>query len=92
MDAEAGHFRRYRKSDLEALLSASGFRITASRYFNFVGFWGWLFNKYLQSGVDSQATNTQVRIFDRCVWLFRLFDLLTFICGQSVIVVGEKPE
>jgi SAM-dependent methyltransferase len=91
IDTEAGHFRRYTKKNLAALLSSAGFEICTARYFNFIGFWGWLFNKYFKSGVDSPATNLQVRLFDTCVWLFKCLDIFSFCCGQSVIVVGEKP-
>ena len=91
IDSEAGHFRRYTRENLTGLLESAGFKIRAARYFNFAGFWGWLFNKYFKSGVDSPATNFQVMLFDRCVWLLRLFDIFSFLCGQSVIAVGEKP-
>lgn len=91
MDREAGHFRRYLKKDLRNLLHNNGFAIISADYFNFAGFWGWLLNKYLKSGVDSEATNAQVMAFDRCVWLFKLFEPFSFCCGQSVIVAGERP-
>ena len=92
MDREAGHFRRYLKKDLKILLTHNGFKVISAGYFNFTGFWGWLLNKYLKSGVDSQAANLQVKAFDRCIWLFKLFEIFSFCCGQSIIVVGQKPE
>ncbi|MBN2285277.1 MAG: class I SAM-dependent methyltransferase [Tissierellales bacterium] len=91
IDREAGHFRRYSKNGLKLLLTNSGFKVVLAHYFNFIGFGGWMINKYLRSGVDSRSTNFQVNIFNKYLWLFRTLDVLfSPFCGQSVLVVGEK--
>ena len=90
MDRQAGHFRRYSRNGLADILRNNGFRIVSSRYFNFIGFWGWAVNKFTGSGVDSSITNLQVVFFDKYVWLFKCFEFLTFFCGQSILVVGER--
>jgi hypothetical protein len=91
IDKEAGHYRRYTKDDLSDLLKSNGLELLFLHYFNFVGFWGWMLNKYTKSGVDSNTTNYQVHAFNKFVWLFRLFDVFSRWCGQSVIAVAEKP-
>lgn len=92
IDKQACHFRRYSKRELEALLENNGFNIVYARYFNFIGFWGWLANKLFGSGVNSKTTNLQVNAFDKCVYIVKLFDVFSAICGQSVIVIGEKND
>jgi SAM-dependent methyltransferase len=90
IDREAGHYRRYRKSDLAALVEKSGFTVLRARYFNVAGFLGWLVNKALRSGVNSRSTNMQVAVYDKCLWFLKLFEVFTPLVGLSVLVIGEK--
>jgi SAM-dependent methyltransferase len=90
IDKDTGHFRRYLKKDMKRLLLENGFKIILLRYFNFIGFWGWMINKLIKSGVDTETTNFQVRAFDKLVWLFKVFDIFSYILGQSIIAVAEK--
>jgi len=90
IDKEAGHFRRYHRADIERLLINNGFKLLYSHYFNFIGFWGWLINKYLGSGINASITNSQITVFDKLVNLFKCFEIFSVFCGQSILLVGEK--
>lgn len=90
IDSEAGHYRRYRRRELEKIVSAADFTILTSRYLNVAGFFGWLVNKAFCSGVNSFSTNTQVVVYDKYLWLFKPFEMLSRFIGLSVLVVGEK--
>ena len=59
MDAEAGHHRRYRRRELEEKLVAAGFAIEELRFFNAVGFAGWLANKWMRSTLAGTGTNAR---------------------------------
>lgn len=91
MDSQAGHFRRYRKKQLEHALTKNGFTVIHSQYFNFIGFWGWLFNKISGSGLNSNAVGLQIMLFDKLAWMFKKAEKMSVICGQSIILIGEKP-
>jgi SAM-dependent methyltransferase len=92
MDREAGHFRRYSRDGLKELLEREGFSIDCLRYFNAVGFAGWLVNKWLNSAVNSGSTNAQVRLYDRLIpWLKRVDDFVPWF-GQSLVAVARRRD
>jgi len=88
-DKELEHYRRYNRRKLEALFTASGFSIQQSRYFNAAGIAGWFISGKLQH--HKIIPSGQIRLFNRLVTLFKLFDMLIFNSfGLSVITVGKK--
>ncbi|MBV9124585.1 MAG: class I SAM-dependent methyltransferase [Planctomycetes bacterium] len=93
MDAMAGHFRRYTRSELRRRLIAAGYRIRRLRYINPVGGLGWWANAKLFKPRDLSApmVNRQILWYDRYVQpLSRLVTPLTApFFGQSVWVVAE---
>jgi SAM-dependent methyltransferase len=90
MDREAGHFRRYGLDELEGVVADAGFEIVRSRFFNAVGFFGWVANKLMNSGIHGKGTNAQIRVYDRVIPFIRRIDRLMPFLGQSVLVVGRK--
>jgi len=92
MDQQAGHFRRYSRAGLRALLEAQGLRVERLRYFNAVGFFGWLVNKWLGSGVNAALTNAQVSLYDKLVPMLKHADHLLPFIGQSLLAVAVKPR
>lgn len=90
IDRQAGHFRRYTKSGLRARLEAAGFRRPLLRYFNAVGFFGWLVNKLAASDIKSSGVSAQIEIYDRLIPYFKYFDAAMPFLGQSVLAVCEK--
>jgi SAM-dependent methyltransferase len=89
IDADFGHFRRYRRDGLKSKLEQSGFSIVQLRYYNFVGYFAWLvsFRLLKKRSFDVAA----VRLFDR-----RIFPLVhgfeSRICappiGQSLLAIA----
>jgi SAM-dependent methyltransferase len=90
MDREAGHFRRYTRAGLAALVELAGFEVVAARHFNALGFFGWYANKLAGSGIHAAGTNAQITLFDRLVPLVRRLDPLLPFVGQSLVVVGRR--
>ena len=88
MDRQAGHFRRYERAALGALIERAGFRVLELRLFNTLGFFGWWANKWLGSGIDSRATNLQIRLYDAVIPLVRHLDGVLPV-GQSLVAVAE---
>lgn len=88
-DVELEHYRRYTRRKLESLFVSCNFSILKSRYFNAAGIAGWFVSGKIQRHKIIPAG--QIRLYNRLVFLFRLFDKLIFNSfGLSVITVGEK--
>ena len=92
MDKEAGHHRRYRRSELKRKLLTAGFAIEELRFFNAVGFAGWLVNKWIGSTLSGPSTNAQISLFDKLVPLIRLADVAIPFLGQSLVAIGRRPK
>lgn len=90
MDKEAGHHRRYRRKGLVELVERVGFRVTASRMFNAVGFFGWYVNKWIGSEVNSASTNAQVGLYNRLIPVLKHADRALPFLGQSVVLAAHK--
>lgn len=90
LDRAAGHFRRYTRRELVGKIEGSGCRVTHTRFFNTIGFFGWGLNSRLLKRRDIPAR--QALFYDRFVVPLqaRLESLLSPRFGQSLIVVGEK--
>ena len=92
IDRSIGHVRRYRLAELEAKLKAAGFEVQERRYVNPLGAIAWfIVGKVLRR---PQTENGLVRVWDRTVvpvtrWVERR---VRFPFGQSVLVVGRKPQ
>jgi SAM-dependent methyltransferase len=92
LDRMAGHVRRYRRRDLQKIVSGSG-RLVWWRYFNSVGGIGWWVNGlFRHDSLNAPAVNQQIESFDRyLVPVARLVDQLTGrFFGQSLVCVVEK--
>jgi hypothetical protein len=91
MDERLGHYRRYAKGYSRQLFSAVGLNITAMRYYNFIGIWGWWWNaKFARRENQSDA---QIRFFDKFLVpvLSRLEKFIAPPVGQSILIVGRPP-
>jgi len=91
IDRNLGHWRRYRRGDIERLAGAGGLRVRRARYLNIAGFFGWWMNaRVLRRDTQSAA---QIATFDRVVVpvMSRIESALPAPFGQSLFVVLEKP-
>ena len=90
LDRRLGHHRRYTTGSLRRLLEGAGFTVTALRYYNLVGFLGWLW-RFRILGRTEQSPGL-VRFFDRVVLpvQLRVERALPLPLGQSVYAVAKK--
>ncbi|MEI6059941.1 MAG: class I SAM-dependent methyltransferase [Bacteroidota bacterium] len=88
-DKELEHYRRYTRQKLESLFVSAKFRPIHSQYYNAAGMAGWYVSGKMQH--HKVIPSGQIRLFNRLVVLFKLFDALIFNSfGLSVITVGKK--
>jgi SAM-dependent methyltransferase len=96
LDKLAGHLRRYKKKDVEALLPGDGkYELVVHEYFNPVGAFGWWINKFkTHKNINSKNVNSQVIIFDKYVVPFSKFfnPLFKAFWGQSLYCVIRKNK
>ncbi|MFN2532125.1 MAG: class I SAM-dependent methyltransferase [Pyrinomonadaceae bacterium] len=89
-DKMVGHFRRYRKSELEHKLRKAGFKIVHSRYFDFAGVipW-WIKYRILQ---ESTMEPGAVKFYDQFIVpsMRRVETLMPVLIGKNLIAVGKK--
>jgi SAM-dependent methyltransferase len=90
LDRRLGHYRRYTTGSLRQLLEVAGFTVTALRYYNIVGFLGWLW-RFRILGRTEQSPGL-VRFFDRIILpaQLRVERVLPLPFGQSVYAVAKK--
>jgi SAM-dependent methyltransferase len=88
LDEELGHWRRYSEDQLRQRMVEAGFTVEAMLRFNRVSRPGWWFNgKILKRRTISRS---QLKNFDRLVWLFRRIDRSLPWRPTSIIAVGKK--
>ncbi|HEY1496474.1 MAG TPA: glycosyltransferase [Candidatus Solibacter sp.] len=88
LDEELGHFRRYSEDQLRGRMVEAGFKVEAMLRFNRISRPGWWFNgKILQRRTISRS---QLKNFDRLVWLFRRIDAHLPWSPTSIIAIGRK--
>jgi SAM-dependent methyltransferase len=90
-DRRIGHYRRYRRSALQAQLLQAGFDVSDIRYVNAVGALAWLVvARYLGR---TPTTGAPVRLFDRyLVPVLRALERRIRVpFGQSVFAVAARP-
>jgi 2-polyprenyl-3-methyl-5-hydroxy-6-metoxy-1,4-benzoquinol methylase len=88
-DKELEHYRRYSEDKLGKLFLSNNFAILHKQYFNAAGIVGWFVSGKLQH--HKTIPSGQIKIYNRLVGLFRLFDRLIYNSfGLSIITVGQK--
>ena len=90
-DKSVGHFRRYRRAELEEKIREAGFKILVSKYFDFVGVapW-WLKYRLLKS---EKLEPKAVELYDRwAVPVTRALEsVLTPPTGKNLLLIAAKP-
>lgn len=92
MDRHVGHFRRYTRRSLSALLSGSGFSVTHLRFVDSFGVVPSLVYKILPSA-KGEPSGGSIAAYDRFFFpLSRFLDrFLGSVLGKNLLIVGEKP-
>lgn len=91
IDRNLGHYRRYRRREIERLAAEAGLRVRRAHYFNSAGFLAWWTNaRILRREAHSPA---QIRFYDRWIVpaLSRMEAVVKPPFGQSLFAVLEKP-
>ncbi|WP_067893587.1 class I SAM-dependent methyltransferase [Nocardia vaccinii] len=91
MDAKVGHYRRYRRTQLNRILRNAGLEIVESRYCDPLGFFATLAYKMFGSG-DGTINPRLLEFYDRALFpLSRALQVLTGkFFGKNVLVVATK--
>ncbi|MBS0001194.1 MAG: class I SAM-dependent methyltransferase [Cyclobacteriaceae bacterium] len=88
-DRSLGHYRRYTRKSLKALLVRNNLKTLHSRYFNLAGTFGWFVSGKLQK--NNTIPGRQMKLYNRLVPAFKMLDKLVLNnAGLSVIAVGRK--
>lgn len=89
-DRKLGHFRRYRKSELEEKCRNAGFKILTSKYFDFAGVLPWYVKYRLLNSVE--LGGGAVSLYDKVVVpIFRRIESAVNVpVGKNILLVAEK--
>ena len=87
-DRQIGHFRRYRKGELDKKMQDAGFAVERQIFFNKAGVVAW----WIGNTLSGQKTITawQLKLYNSLTPVFRLVDLWLPGNGLSTIVVAQK--
>lgn len=89
-DRKLGHFRRYRKHELEAKCEAAGFKLLKSTYFDLPGIIPW-FVKYRIFRSDELGSRA-VNLYDRLVVPIarKIESIIKVPIGKNILLIAEK--
>ena len=89
VDQSLGHYRRYTRDSLRAVVQQAGFRVERNFYMNFPGIWGWLWNNRIVR--RTEESRGQIGTFDRWFvpWVARLERVLPPPIGLSVVCIAS---
>lgn len=89
VDKSVGHFRRYNKTTLHAILESVGFEVTTTFYQNALGILGWLVTSKMAG--QTALPLWQIRFYAALKkFIFPLERLIETKTGLSLIVVARK--
>ena len=89
-DIKEGHYRRYSKKEICDLVQSVGFDIEYSRYWNVMGFFGWLvFIKILNLDLKKSSNSIFASIMGK---FLKVEKSIRFPFGQTVIIKARKTE
>lgn len=91
-DRRIGHFRRYRKSEIEEKCRAADLRIVVSRYFDLAGIVPWLVKYRLMKSTTMESG--AVQMYDKFVVPAAkpLESFLSPPIGKNLLIVAEKTD
>jgi glycosyltransferase involved in cell wall biosynthesis len=87
-DRELGHFRRYRRGELEEKMTSAGFTVERQFFFNKAGVIAW----WIGNTFCGQKTITplQLKIYNLLTPIFKVLDRCLPVSGLSTVVVARK--
>ena len=88
LDKELGHFRRYRRAELEAVLVEAGYQIESTTRANSFGLFGWWLNGRILR--RRHVPSFQAKINNYLVPLLKLERMFKIPFGLSLVVVARR--
>jgi SAM-dependent methyltransferase len=90
VDRSLGHYRRYTRASLRAVMTRAGFRVERDSYMNFPGIFGWLWNNRIVR--RTEESSGQIGTFDRLFvpWVSRLERWLPPPIGLSLVCIAAR--
>ena len=92
IDKKIGHFRRYKKIELEEKVIKAGFKIDTCIYVDSLGLFAWLFVKVFKIEVSNEDSKL-LEIYNKFFWpISKTLDLLglRFIFGKNLLLLASK--
>jgi SAM-dependent methyltransferase len=91
MDKKVGHFRRYRKSELEAIAGHLNLSIVELKYADSLGFFIYLVYKFI-GDKDCGINPGALKIYDKFIFplSIKLDKFFNFVLGKNVYIVLKK--
>lgn len=90
LDKELGHYRRYEKEELKALLVDAGFVVEKIYFFNLIGLFSWAVRDKISRN-KKELNPYQIKLFDSVVPILRFLESFIKIpVGISLIAVARK--
>lgn len=89
LDKKVGHFRRYKKQQLENLVSSAGFTIKKSKYFDIAGIIPWYIAFVL---LKQTTTEANVSLYDKLIVpvMRRVERVIIPMIGKNLILIAQK--
>jgi ubiquinone/menaquinone biosynthesis C-methylase UbiE len=89
LDKRLGHFRRYSKRSVRALIGGLKLELEQLRYYNFIGVWAWWWNA--KKAHRQKQSDAQIRVFDKYVvpCISRIERWIAPPLGQSLLFVAR---
>ncbi len=88
LDRVLGHYRRYSAQELTDKMRHSGFEVEKMLLFNRISRPGWFVTARILK--KETISPTQLKVFDRLVWMWRRIDRFLPWAPTSLIAVGTK--
>lgn len=89
LDEALGHYRRYTREGLAALLTSRGYELENMLQFNRISRPGWKFTGQVMK--SRSLSPAGMRLFDRFVWLWRKIDQRLPWEPTSIIAIARRP-
>ena len=90
-DKKIGHYRRYTKKSLKEILEKAGFKVEKIRYWNLIGFFGWL--------IYFKLLKNYYSVLNKKTWMgnilgkfLKIESKVTFPLGLTVLAKARKVE
>lgn len=90
LDVILGHYRRYSDAQLQDVFEQAGFEMERILHFNHISRPSWYITGRLAK--RSRISRSQLKMFDRLVWLWRRIDRFIPWKPTSLIAIATKPQ